>query len=281
MKYILPIVIALALAIGLRAHNPNTEMNDLQANPGDVKVMLHTTMGDITLLLYDDTPLHTANFVKLVNEGFYDGLLFHRVIDSFMIQGGDPTSKDAPKGKHLGAGDPSYRIDAEIDFPKHFHHRGALAAAREGDATNPERKSSGSQFYIVTGKKFSPAQLDQMEHKAVMRHKQEVFDSLSMQHRDSIMAMRRNRDQAGLEALREQLAVETERLTANDSTYFTPEQRDLYMREGGTPHLDGAYTVFGRVISGMDTVDKIQKVETDGYDRPLEDVKIISAKILP
>ncbi len=210
MKYILPIVIALALAIGLRAHNPNTEMNDLQANPGDVKVMLHTTMGDITLLLYGDTPLHTANFVKLVNEGFYDGLLFHRVIDSFMIQGGDPTSKDAPKGKHLGAGDPSYRIDAEIDFPKHFHHRGALAAAREGDATNPERKSSGSQFYIVTGKKFSPAQLDQMEHKAVMRHKQEVFDSLSMQHRDSIMAMRRNRDQAGLEALREQLAVETE-----------------------------------------------------------------------
>lgn len=281
MKYILPIIIALALSIGLRAHNPNTEMNDLQTNPGDVKVLLQTSMGDITLLLYGDTPLHTENFVKLVNEGFYDGLLFHRVIDSFMIQGGDPTSKNAPKGKRLGEGDPNYRIDAEILFPRHFHHRGALAAAREGDSTNPERKSSGSQFYIVTGKKFAPAQLDQMEHKAIMRHKQEVFDSLSVQHRDSIMSMRRNRDHAGLEALREQLASETEKLTANDSTFFTPEQRDIYMREGGTPHLDGAYTVFGRVISGMDIVDRIQKVETDGYDRPTEDVRIISAKILP
>ena len=157
-----------------------------------------------------------------------------------MIQG-RPDLKRCTERQTSRAGDPSYRIDAEIDFPKHFHHRGALfAAAREGDATNPERKSSGSQFYIVTGKKFSPAQLDQMEHKAVMRHKQEVFDSLSMQHRDSIMAMRRNRDQAGLEALREQLAVETERLTANDLDLLHPEQRDLYMREGGTPHLDGA-----------------------------------------
>lgn len=281
MKYILPIIIALALSIGLRAHNPSTEMNDLQTNPGDVKVLLQTSMGDITLLLYGDTPLHTENFVKLVNEGFYNGLLFHRVIDSFMIQGGDPTSKNAPKGKRLGEGDPNYHIDAEILFPRHFHHRGALAAAREGDSTNPERKSSGSQFYIVTGKKFAPAQLDQMEHKAIMRHKQEVFDSLSVQHRDSIMSMRRNRDHAGLEALREQLAAETEKLTANDSTFFTPEQRDIYMREGGTPHLDGAYTVFGRVISGMDVVDRIQKVETDGYDRPTEDVRIISAKILP
>lgn len=268
-----------AAIVGLRATNSNNDM-DNQTNSGDVKVLLHTTMGDITILLYGDTPRHTENFVKLVESGHYDGLLFHRIINDFMIQGGDPSSKDAPKGKMLGDGDMPYEIDAEIDFPKHFHHRGAIAAARQGDSVNPEKKSSGSQFYIVTGRKFSPGQLDAMEHKAVMKKKQEVFDRLSVEYRDSIMAMRRNRDHAGLDALRDKLAEETERITANDSTFFTPEQRDIYMREGGTPHLDGGYTVFGRVLSGMDVVDKIQAVETDGNDRPVEDVRIISAKVL-
>lgn len=266
--------------VALRATTPENNM-DNQTNPGDVKVLLHTTEGDITILLYGDTPRHTENFVKLVKSGHYDGLLFHRVINDFMIQGGDPSSKDAPKGKMLGDGDMPYEIEAEIDFPKHFHHRGAIAAARQGDAVNPEKKSSGSQFYIVTGRKFSPGQLDSMEHKAVMQKKQAVFDRLSAEYRDSIMSMRRNRDHAGLDALRDKLAEETEKLTANDSTFFTPEQRDIYMREGGTPHLDGAYTVFGRVLSGMDVVDRIQTVETDGNDRPVEDVRIISAKVLP
>lgn len=256
-------------------------MSQNQENPGDVKVLLHTTLGDITILLYGDTPRHTENFVKLVKSGHYDGLLFHRVINDFMIQGGDPESKDAPKGKMLGGGDMPYEIEAEIDFPKHYHHRGAIAAARQGDNVNPERKSSGSQFYIVTGKKFSPAQLDQMEKKGVMQKKQAVFDRLSQEYRDSIMSMRRNRDYAGLDALRDKLAAETEKLTANDSTFYTQEQRDTYVREGGTPHLDGGYTVFGRVLSGMDVVDKIQQVETDGNDRPIDDVRIISAKVLP
>ena len=281
MKYILPIVIASVLGIGLRAHNPNTEMNDLQTNPGDVKVMPIQLWATSPLLLYDDTPLHTANFVKLVNEGFYDGLLFHRVIDSFMIQGGDPTQKMHLKGKHLEPATHHTELTQRSTSPSTSTTAERLPLPAKA---MPQTLSANHQAHNSTlspARNSPPAQLDQMEHKAVMRHKQEVFDSLSMQHRDSIMAMRRNRDQAGLEALREQLAVETERLTANDSTYFTPEQRDLYMREGGTPHLDGAYTVFGRVISGMDTVDKIQKVETDGYDRPLEDVKIISAKILP
>lgn len=281
MKYIISILLVLAAVIGIKAHNTTPEMDTTTTNPGDVKVLLKTTMGDITILLYGDTPRHTENFVKLVKSGFYDGLLFHRVINDFMIQGGDPDSREAAKGKMLGEGDTNYQIDAEIDFPKHFHHRGAIAAARQGDAVNPEKKSSGSQFYIVTGRKFSPGQLDAMEHKAVMKKKQEVFDRLSVEYRDSIMAMRRNRDQAGLDALRDKLAEETERLTANDSTFFTPEQRDMYVREGGTPHLDGAYTVYGRVISGMDVVDKIQQVETDGNDRPTEDVRIISATVLP
>ena len=261
--------------------NPTSVMDNNTINPGDVKVLLHTTMGDITILLYGDTPRHTENFVKLVKSGHYDGLLYHRVISDFMVQGGDPDSKDAPKGKMLGSGDMGYEIEAEIDFPKHYHHRGAIAAARQGDAVNPERKSSGSQFYIVTGRKFSAGQLDAMERKAIMQHKQDVFDKLSAEYRDSIMSMRRNRDQAGLDALRDKLAEETEKLTANDSTYFTPEMREVYMREGGTPHLDGTYTVYGRVLEGMDVVDKIQQVETDGNDRPIDDVRIISATVLP
>ena len=248
---------------------------------GDVIVEMTTSLGDVTLLLYGDTPRHLENFVKLASEGFYDGLLFHRVINDFMVQGGDPESKDAPAGKLLGNGDPGYKIEAEIMPDRHFHKRGALAAARESDMTNPERKSSGSQFYVVTGRVYSPGQLDAMEQKAVMQHKQDVFNQLSAEYRDSIMSMRRNRDQAGLDALRDKLAEETERLTANDSTYFTPEQRETYMREGGTPHLDGTYTVYGRVLEGMDVVDKIQQVETDGNDRPVDDVRIISATVLP
>ena len=145
---------------------------------------------------------------------------------------------------------------------------------------NPEKKSSGSQFYIVTGKKFSPGQLDQMERRAVMQHKQDVFNGLVAEHRDSIMTMRRNRDAAGLQALQEQLAQETERLTASDTTYYTPEMREAYINQGGTPHLDGAYTVYGRVLEGMDVVEKIEKAETDANDRPVEDIRIISAKVL-
>ncbi len=280
-KFLFITLVALSAIFCLRAQQVHNNMSENQVNPGDVRVLLHTTEGDITILLYGDTPRHTENFVKLVKSGHYDGLLFHRVINDFMIQGGDPSSKEAPKGKMLGDGDMPYEIEAEIDFPKHFHHRGAIAAARQGDAVNPEKKSSGSQFYIVTGRKFVAGQLDAMDHKAVMKKKQEVFDRLSAEYRDSIMSMRRNRDHAGLDALRDKLAEETERLTANDSTFFTPEQREVYMREGGTPHLDGGYTVFGRVLSGMDVVDKIQKVETDGNDRPLQDVRIISATVLP
>ncbi len=280
-KFLLITLAALATVVCLRAQQVHKAMSQTQENPGDVKVLLHTTLGDITILLYGDTPRHTENFVKLVKSGHYDGLLFHRVINDFMVQAGDPESKDAPKGKMLGGGDMPYEIEAEIDFPKHYHHRGAIAAARQGDNVNPERKSSGSQFYIVTGKKFAPAQLDAMEKKGVMQKKQAVFDRLSQEYRDSIMSMRRNRDYAGLDALRDKLAAETEKLTANDSTFYTQEQRDTYFREGGTPHLDGGYTVFGRVLSGMDVVDKIQKVETDGNDRPLEDVRIISATVLP
>lgn len=275
------IVLAVALLGAAKGTKSSISMSGQQTDrSNDVKVLLHTSLGDITVLLYGDTPRHRDNFVARVNAGDYDGVLFHRVIDDFMVQTGDPSSKNAPKGKMLGAGDSGTPIEAEFLFPKHYHHRGALAAARQGDAVNPERKSSGSQFYIVTGKKYTPAQLDQMEKQAVMRHKQDVFNELCAANRDTIMSLRRNRDQAGMQALQEQLIKETESKTAGDSVIFTPEMRDDYMRIGGTPHLDGTYTVFGRVLEGMDVVEKIEAAETDANDRPLEDIKIISAKVI-
>ena len=261
----------------------NNNLNHIemeQSDNKDIIVELKTTLGDIKLLLYGDTPLHMNNFVKLVNEGFYDGLLFHRVINDFMIQGGDPNSKNAPAGKLLGDGSPDYKIDAEFVYPRHFHKRGALAAAREGDNVNPEKKSSSSQFYIVTGRKFSPAQLDQMQSQRLMMQKKSIFNDLTMQNRDSIMALRRNQDLAGLQQLQENLIKQTEALAAEKPDTLTAEQRDAYVNVGGTPHLDGSYTVFGEVISGMDVVDLIQKVETDQNDRPKEDVRIISAKVV-
>ncbi len=261
----------------------NNNLNHIemeQSDNKDIIVELKTTLGDIKLLLYGDTPLHMNNFVKLVNEGFYDGLLFHRVINDFMIQGGDPNSKNAPAGKLLGDGSPDYKIDAEFVYPRHFHKRGALAAAREGDNVNPEKKSSSSQFYIVTGRKFSPAQLDQMQSQRLMMQKKSIFNDLTMQNRDSIMTLRRNQDLAGLQQLQENLIKQTEALAAEKPDTLTAEQREAYVNVGGTPHLDGSYTVFGEVISGMDVVDLIQKVETDQNDRPKEDVRIISAKVV-
>lgn len=257
-----------------------TPQSAAAARQGDVTVEMNTTMGTVRLLLYGDTPRHLKNFVKLVNEGYYNGVLFHRVIRDFMVQTGDPDSRNAVPGQRLGMGSPDYKIDAEIVWPARFHRRGALAAAREGDQVNPEKRSSGSQFYVVTGRKFSEGQLRQMERQMSMAYKQEVFNRLASEHRDSIMAMRRNRDQAGLQALQEELAAKTEQITGPDPVKFTPEQIEAYTAVGGAPHLDRNYTVFGEVISGMDVIDRIQQVETDSADRPKEDVRVIDMKIV-
>lgn len=184
----------------------------------EYQAVISTEFGDITILLYNSTPKHRDNFIKLVKEGFYDDLLFHRVIDQFMIQGGDPASKTAAAGVPLGSGGPGYEIEAEIGAP---HLRGALAAAR---TPNPEKKSSGSQFYIVTGRPVSERELDQIQI--------------------------------------------SKKITYNEA------QRKLYIEEGGYPSLDMEYTVFGEVLSGMDVVDKISKVEKDQRDRPLNDVRM-------
>ncbi len=197
-----------------------------------------------------------------------------------MVQTGDPDSKTAPAGKMLGSGGPGYDIEAEIVYPTHFHKRGALAAARQGDQVNPERRSSGSQFYIVTGKAYNDSTLNQMERQLQMMQKQNIFNDLAREHRDSIMTLRRNRDQAGLQALQDELVAITEKKAAEAPARLTAEQREAYTTTGGTPHLDNQYTVFGEVVDGMDVIDKIEKVETDSHDRPLKDVKILSMRVL-
>lgn len=258
----------------------DTQMNNIQdfrEIPGPV-VLVSTTLGDIKIKLYDDTPLHRDNFLKLVKEGFYEGLLFHRVINNFMIQAGDPDSKDAQPGKMLGAGNPGYTVQAEIDYPNHYHKYGALAAARTGDAANPERRSSGSQFYIVTGQKVAPAQLEAIAQQAVMPERTKLFRQLASEYSDSIMNMQKAGDQEGLTRLQQQLIAKVE--TEIPSQPLDQKIANDYTTIGGTPHLDGQYTVFGEVIEGMDVVEKIQKVETDNNDRPREDVKILSVKIL-
>ncbi len=197
-------------------------------------ILLLTDSGSIVIRLSDSTPLHRDNFIKLVKQGYYDSVLFHRVIRNFMIQAGDPASKHAAKDDHLGSGGPNYRIPPEFRVSL-FHKRGVLAAARLGDAENPKKESSGSQFYIVQGKKFTPAQLD---------------------------------------------SVETFRLNGRK---IPPDHRKVYETIGGAPHLDQGYTIFGEVLSGMETVDKIAATQTsgnEGNNRPLVDIHIIKASLI-
>lgn len=259
-----------------------TQMNEQNTpDTASAKVEVSTTAGNFTILLYGDTPKHRDNFLKLVKEGYYDGTLFHRVIKDFMVQAGDPDSRTAAPGQRLGTGGPDYKIDAEIVYPKHFHKRGALAAARQGDQVNPMKQSSGSQFYIVTGAKVSEGQLAQLESSLKNRQMQQIFNNLAMTHRDSIIAMQKRGDQQGLMALQNQLVKQTEEEVAKTpAPTLTAEQREAYTTVGGAPHLDGDYSVFGEVVSGMDVIDRIEKAATDGADRPKEDIRIISMKVL-
>lgn len=248
--------------------------------PEMTKIELKTTLGDIIIGLYKETPKHHDNFVKLVKDGYYDGVLFHRVINQFMIQTGDGDSKTAKPGQMLGTGDPGYTVEAEFVYPKFFHKRGALAAARTADQVNPERRSSGSQFYIVTGKKYNEQQLLQMERQMDMMNKQSLFQAKAANYRDELKKLMMAKDTAAVEALRQQLIAETEAEAAKNPVVLTPEQREAYSTIGGTPHLDNQYTVFGEVLEGMDVVAKIESVATDRNDRPSEDIKIISAKLI-
>lgn len=224
MRQIITITLASIIMLACSQSGSSSQQHAENSSPtSEPSVTISTDLGDIVIKLYNETPAHRDNFLKLVREGFYDGTLFHRVINQFMIQGGDPASRDAAAGQMLGSGGPDYTLPAEI-IPGLLHKKGALAAARQGDQVNPERRSSGSQFYIVHGRVFTHEELDMMEE----------------------------RTGAGL----------------------TARQRSTYATVGGAPHLDGAYTVFGEVVSGLEVIDRIANVQTGAADRPVNDIRM-------
>ncbi len=224
-KFFATLVLCLA-TIGIQAQTDNIRH----------EIEMVTDSGKIVIALYNETPQHRDNFLKNVKEGVYDGQLFHRVIKDFMIQAGDPASKTATKGQMLGDSDDKYTVPAEIVYPKLFHKRGAVAAARESDDVNPQRASSATQFYIVWGRKFSDNQL---------AWAQERIDKYT-----------------------------------NGQIKITPEIGNIYKTVGGTPHLDGSYTVFGEVLEGLDIVERIQTATTDDNDRPINDIRIVKATVI-
>jgi peptidyl-prolyl cis-trans isomerase B (cyclophilin B) len=243
-NYLVTVILAWACIIMVHAQGTYYSIEEITSETDSVaeiinsnrpRVRLHTTHGDICLELYNETPLHRDNFLRLVESGFYEGTLFHRVIRDFMIQGGDPNSRNATPDQELGDEDDDCTIEAEIRYPQIFHKRGVLAAAREGDLYNPERRSSCHQFYIVCGHRFDDYQLDYTQTRL---------------------------DQ-----------------DTNGAVKLTPEVRDVYKKVGGTPHLDGQYTVFGEVTEGMDIVLAISYLETNPDDRPFRDVRILKATV--
>ena len=255
------------------------QTNHHMENEKRTLVKLETTMGNITVALYNETPKHRDNFIKLVKEGVYDSTLFHRVIKQFMIQAGDPDSKNASDTAMLGSGDVGYTIPAEFN-PKFFHKKGVLAAARQGDDVNPEKASSGCQFYIVTGRKFTEPQLLGMENKINEQHEEALFDSLARQHMKEIYKMRKAGDNAGLLELQDTLEAQARELADKEEKFrFTPEQIKAYSTIGGAPHLDGSYTVFGEVTEGMEVVDNIEIAKTNRADRPIENIRSLKASI--
>ena len=267
--------------IALTACNAGSkrQTNHHMENEKRTLVKLETTMGNITVALYNETPKHRDNFIKLVKEGVYDSALFHRVIKQFMIQAGDPDSKNASDTAMLGSGDVGYTIPAEFN-PKFFHKKGVLAAARQGDDVNPEKASSGCQFYIVTGRKFTEPQLLGMENKINEQREEALFDSLARQHMKEIYKMRKAGDNAGLLELQDILEAQARELADKEEKFrFTPEQIKAYSTIGGAPHLDGSYTVFGEVTEGMEVVDNIEIAKTNRADRPIENIRILKASI--
>lgn len=267
--------------IALTACNAGSkrQTNHHMENEKRTLVKLETTMGNITVALYNETPKHRDNFIKLVKEGVYDSTLLHRVIKQFMIQAGDPDSKNASDTAMLGSGDVGYTIPAEFN-PKFFHKKGVLAAARQGDDVNPEKASSGCQFYIVTGRKFTEPQLLGMENKINEQREEALFDSLARQHMKEIYKMRKAGDNAGLLELQDTLEAQARELADKEEKFrFTPEQIKAYSTIGGAPHLDGSYTVFGEVTEGMEVVDNIEIAKTNRADRPIENIRILKANI--
>lgn len=245
------------------------------AQKKDHVVTIKTKYGDMVAILYDETPKHKANFIKLAKEHFYDSLIFHRIIEGFMIQGGDPESKKAKPGQRLGNGGPGYNVDAEIN-PKFFHEKGALSAARLSDQVNPTKASSGSQFYIVQGKKMSANEVKIDPQKFNMAMQQFFQKPENKVYYDTIAQLYQARDAKAYEAYITRLKPIVEnQLGTKVEKDVSPELLQAYTTLGGTPNLDGQYTVFGKVIKGLEVIDKIAALPKDPADRPTEDVRMM------
>lgn len=244
------------------------------------EVKFTTTAGDIIVKLYDETPLHRDNFLKLAREGAYDSVLFHRVIKDFMIQTGDPNSKTAGEGVTLGSGGPGYTVPAEIVYPQTYHKKGALAAARQGDNVNPTKNSSGSQFYIAVGKVYTDEELVQVEERMQEMSKQSLFYSIVTEYTDTLTAMKMANDQTGLLALQTTIMDRVSAEATKLPTVKIPEDlKKVYKTIGGVPFLDTQYTVFGEVVKGLNIVDSIAAVKCNGSDRPLVDIRILKVEV--
>lgn len=259
---------------------PKPIVNEYVINEGEALVLISTTKGDIKIRLYKETPLHRDNFLKLVEKHHYDSLLFHRVIKSFVAQAGDPVSKNAKPGVLLGDGDVGYTVPAEI-LPQLYHKRGVVGAARESDFITPGRESSGCQFYIVIGKTWNDSLL-KVQGKRNDRYL--ATNNIIRNPKNKIFVERYKKNQNNPDSMKI-LSAELDKLIAEELRNVTPRsftdaQKQIYASLGGTPHLDGSYTVFGEVVEGMDIVDLMAKEATDGNDRPLTDIRILRTEIL-
>ena len=283
MKLIYKIGIAILLSAAIVAFAMSTKTKK-GSKMDQIHVTFETNFGAITVALYNETPLHRDNFVKLAEEHYFDSLLFHRVIDNFMIQAGDPDSKGAPAGKTLGMGGPGYTIPAEFNT-KFIHKKGALAAARRGGPQNPKKESSGSQFYIVVGQQVPMEQLDAMVAQKADQAKAEyiqtkLYEPENKAYLNELIELQKAGDRQNFMAKWQEFNDRyKDSLTTVPTFSYTEEQKNTYSTIGGTPHLDMDYTVFGEVIQGLDVVDKIAKVATDRNNRPLEDVIITKVSV--
>lgn len=259
-------------------------LSQCSGNKNDTVITIKTNYGNMVAILYDETPKHKENFIKLAKEGYYNDLLFHRIIQGFMIQGGDPDSKNATSGQPLGMGGPGYTVEAEIN-PKFFHEKGSLSAARLGDQQNPGKASSGSQFYIVQGTIVRQTDADGLridQAKLSSSFQKIIQDPNNQPLIDSLNQLYMTGDMQAYQRKIYSLVPRIEKMTGQKIyKEVSPEKLKAYTTVGGAPHLDGEYTVFGKIISGLDVIDKIAAVPTE-QERPVEDVSMtVTVEELP
>lgn len=270
----------IALLLGLIALT-GCEFRSAGSEDKEAQVRIETSVGTFEVKLYNETPKHRDNFLKLVRNGVYDNMLFHRIVREFMVQTGDPALK--PDGMPVDVDTNAYRytLPAEIVYPRYFHKKGALAAARMSDDVNPKRESSGTQFYIVTGKVFTPSELAEMRAAIYQSKVDTRYKTLCREHEKDIERLQKQNRTERLQDLKDSLLYEAEAyLAANPPATFAEAQKAAYTRVGGTPHLDGEYTVFGEVTKGMEVVEAIEKIRTDKKEHPLQEVFIKKMTII-